>query len=116
MVDGLHTLIQNKTRKSLAIVLRRPRRRLRGRDSNVQYKPILIKKISENKKRKNSTLALTTKQKKTRKESSQLRTQDFPQSAHIGLVPLFLCPKSSVSLGQHQNHHHPTPLPFVLPS
>jgi hypothetical protein len=45
MVNGLHILIRNKTKKPLAIALSGVGRRLRGRDSggdrtNVQYKPI----------------------------------------------------------------------------
>jgi hypothetical protein len=72
MVEGLHILMQNRTKKFLAIVLGGAGRELRGRESgsdltNVQYKPIwnchnecplyneyiLIKKEKE-KKRKSS--------------------------------------------------------------
>jgi hypothetical protein len=45
MVDGLHILIQNRSKKPLAVALSGAGRWLRGRDgggdlTNVQYKPI----------------------------------------------------------------------------
>jgi hypothetical protein len=50
MVDGFHILIQNRTKKPLAIVLSGAGRELRGRElrglnsggdlTNVQYKPV----------------------------------------------------------------------------